>query len=246
MTREMANRSGAQLQRTLHRLRDYLRSDFVAGDRLPNEQTLAEKFSVSRATIREAVSRFVAAGVLEKRWGVGTFVCEPEVLNDLGLLALRPGVAAALGSLGGEISIHFDDLKLGSPDVKSFPDFPDSCTATLERVYAVDDTPAVYTRETMIAEYLDRSVEFSDDWTKSLVPDLLGNIGVSVDRLKLCLTSRLSADVEARRLNTDVGRPVLVASGQALDQDERTFVQVTSVVRTDVVRMVVSSTSPSV
>lgn len=61
------------------RVRDSLLSDlfsnvYVAGDQLPNEDELAARFHVSRATIREAVRGLVEAGYLVRRHGTGTFV----------------------------------------------------------------------------------------------------------------------------------------------------------------------------
>ena len=44
------------------------------GDRLPNENELAEQLGVSRGTLREAIRALVARNVLEIRRGNGTFV----------------------------------------------------------------------------------------------------------------------------------------------------------------------------
>ena len=49
---------------------------FAPGEKLPNENALAEHFGVSRATLREAVRFLVAQGSLEIRRGTGTFVSE--------------------------------------------------------------------------------------------------------------------------------------------------------------------------
>lgn len=49
-------------------------AEYQAGDRLPAEGELAEKFSVSRITVREAVRKLRAMGILEVRQGEGTFV----------------------------------------------------------------------------------------------------------------------------------------------------------------------------
>lgn len=45
-----------------------------AGHKLPNEQVLAQRFEVSRATIREAVGALVEGGYLVRRHGSGTYV----------------------------------------------------------------------------------------------------------------------------------------------------------------------------
>lgn len=44
------------------------------GQKLPAERALAEQFSVSRPTIREAIQKLAATGVLESRQGGGTYV----------------------------------------------------------------------------------------------------------------------------------------------------------------------------
>lgn len=46
------------------------------GDKLPPERQLAEKFGVSRSSIRDAIRRLEAMGLLEPRQGAGTVVRE--------------------------------------------------------------------------------------------------------------------------------------------------------------------------
>jgi GntR family transcriptional repressor for pyruvate dehydrogenase complex len=52
---------------------------FKYGDKLPNENELAEMFGVSRTTLREAVKILATAGVLEIKRGRGTFVSKNAV-----------------------------------------------------------------------------------------------------------------------------------------------------------------------
>jgi GntR family transcriptional regulator len=47
------------------------------GAKLPNEDALAHRFGVSRATVREAVLGLLEAGYLSRRHGSGTFVADP-------------------------------------------------------------------------------------------------------------------------------------------------------------------------
>ena len=46
------------------------------GDRLPNENDLAEQLGVSRGTLREAIRLLTAQGILTAQKGRGTFVAE--------------------------------------------------------------------------------------------------------------------------------------------------------------------------
>jgi GntR family transcriptional regulator, transcriptional repressor for pyruvate dehydrogenase complex len=46
------------------------------GDKLPTESEIVAEFGVSRTVVREAISRLQAAGLVETRHGIGTFVRE--------------------------------------------------------------------------------------------------------------------------------------------------------------------------
>ena len=46
------------------------------GDQLPTEDSLIERFEVSRITVRRAIQNLVSRGLVEIRRGKGTFVAE--------------------------------------------------------------------------------------------------------------------------------------------------------------------------
>ncbi|WP_457323379.1 FadR/GntR family transcriptional regulator [Roseateles sp. P5_E11] len=48
-----------------------------AGDKLPTEAAIMGEFEVSRTVVREAISKLQAAGLVETRHGIGTFVLGP-------------------------------------------------------------------------------------------------------------------------------------------------------------------------
>jgi GntR family transcriptional regulator len=59
------------------------------GDRLPPERTLAERFRVSRMTLRQALDSLEHRGLLIRTRGRkgGTFVAEPKIVRDLTTVA---------------------------------------------------------------------------------------------------------------------------------------------------------------
>ncbi|HHU72890.1 MAG TPA: FadR family transcriptional regulator [Clostridiales bacterium] len=56
-----------------------INNNLKAGDKLPNEFTLAEKLGVGRSTLREGIRSLVSRNVLQTRRGAGTFVAKENV-----------------------------------------------------------------------------------------------------------------------------------------------------------------------
>lgn len=48
------------------------------GDKLPTESVIMEMHGVSRTVVREAISHLQAAGLVQTKHGIGTFVLEPQ------------------------------------------------------------------------------------------------------------------------------------------------------------------------
>jgi DNA-binding FadR family transcriptional regulator len=83
------------------------------GEKLPTEAQVVDRFSVSRTVVREALSRLQAAGLVQTRHGVGTFVSARRgesgmrvdaaeiatVVDLLAILELRIGVESEAAAL---------------------------------------------------------------------------------------------------------------------------------------------------
>lgn len=65
-------------------LTEEIASFLKPGECLPSEHELAERFGVNRHTVRRAVEDLIAAGLLERRHGVGTFVLDAPADYVLG------------------------------------------------------------------------------------------------------------------------------------------------------------------
>lgn len=57
----------------------------VPGDKLPTESEVMRILGVSRTVVREAISHMQAAGLVETRHGIGTFVLEPAPAHSSGI-----------------------------------------------------------------------------------------------------------------------------------------------------------------
>ncbi len=60
--------------------------DYAIGQLLPSERELVKTYHVSRLTVREAINRLVAQGMVRKEQGKGTFVSKPTTDHMVGSL----------------------------------------------------------------------------------------------------------------------------------------------------------------
>ena len=126
-----------------------------AGARLPPERELASQYGVSRNTVREAIQRLAARGLLQSRHGTGVFVTEQ----------LRTGVASPWGQLIGDhpalrddilefrrvlegATAYFAALRASPEDVARIR----AVLAELEESRAADDTAAEASADTRLHE----------------------------------------------------------------------------------------------
>lgn len=88
-----------------HQLAELLADDihdgrYAPGERIPSEHVLAARFSIGRPTVRQATDLLMRKGLVERRRGAGTFVCQTESSVDLLGLA---GTTAAFEKQGLEV-----------------------------------------------------------------------------------------------------------------------------------------------
>jgi len=57
--------------------------DLKPGDTLPTEMELADRFDISRMTVRKAIYELISAGMVYTHQGKGTFVAKPALDNNI-------------------------------------------------------------------------------------------------------------------------------------------------------------------
>lgn len=65
---------------------------FSVGEKLPNENVLANELGVSRSTLREAIKILTTNGILEIKRGKGTFVTSNTIIDSSGLGDIASGL----------------------------------------------------------------------------------------------------------------------------------------------------------
>ncbi|GAB3751026.1 GntR family transcriptional regulator [Microlunatus parietis] len=115
--------------------------DYADGDLLPGDRELAERFGVSRMTVRQAVATLVTEGLIIRRRGSGTYVAKRAVHRRMARLLSftehmhRQGrtPSAQVIDLGDRLGTRAENADLDQPDGAS--------VITLRRVLCGDGTP---------------------------------------------------------------------------------------------------------
>jgi len=188
-------------------LEDLLAGTPAPGEKLPNEDKLAERFAVSRATVREAVLGLLEAGYLIRRHGSGTYVTSaPRSRHALDATVSYTAMIRDAGHEPGETVIRkgvraateLEHTLLGLDDGESVME--------LERVRLADRRPVIYSRDRIRASLLQG---VADEALDSSLYEILNEAGHAVVRARAELIPTLADAKLSRLLEVTRGAPLL-------------------------------------
>jgi GntR family transcriptional regulator len=190
-------------------LRESIRSGALRpGDPIPPESSLCQQFGVSRTTVRQALSRLVYDGLIERHRGRGSFVAEPRLEHTKMFLSFEEEMRAR----GAEPSIKLLRMRTEPAEGKVAENLglPEGTSVTvLERLRVVDNHVVGYE-----IRYLPRQIGEAltpdEIHNQPLVPAVRRILGKPRTKLALRVTASSARKREAKLLETKVGAPVLV------------------------------------
>jgi len=130
-------------------LRRLIEEQMSPGDRLASEQDLAERFAVSRNTVREALEELQTLGLVRRRWGYGTFVSR-NISNLRKSLSELVPISEVVRRAGKQCRLERYVYKREVlPASMRSPDLTDDFAMVweLERVYSADAIPFILLRD---------------------------------------------------------------------------------------------------
>ncbi len=122
------------------------RGDYKADNRIPSEPSLASQYGIGRPTVRQATELLVRQGLLERRRGAGTFVCQPP--PEVAAFSLQ-GTLASFAAQGISVRVEALDqpqLCQRCPDVPAEHPFSGRAAWTYSRLSHVEEGPALLER----------------------------------------------------------------------------------------------------
>ena len=215
-----------------HQLEDRVRglaAELAPGRPIPSERELCDLFGVSRTTVRTAIGRLVAEGVLQRDQGRGTFVADTKVQQ--GLVATRSfsegvvrtgarpssrllerGLVAAPADVASDLQVG-----IGTPVIY------------LERLRLVDDRPLVLDRAYFRSEFqvlLEADVEHESAWGL-----IAATYAIRAERAKETIEITSLGPDEARLLDEQSGAPSFHIHLITFDRFDRPIERVHNVCR---------------
>lgn len=219
------------------------RGDMEPGTRIETEQELMARYGVSRATIRQALGRLIADGLLEVRRGLGTFVRVRTVEHALGGFYTfsreieRHGMTPGTRVLG--VGVEPADERVAA----ALHLAPGSAVVTLARLRLADDQPVVAETSYLPAARFP-GLERHDFDRVRLYDTLTGSYGVRPVRAHEAFEPVLLSASEAELLGREPGDPALRVERTAYDVDGAIVEYCRSTVRSDRYRYSVELREP--
>jgi GntR family transcriptional regulator len=187
------------------------------GAKLANENELAERFAVSRSTIREAVGSLMDAGYLVRRHGSGTYVTvSPRTRHPLDTTVSYTAMIRASGHTPAETVVG-KALRPPTDDERGVLGLNGAdAMVDVERVRFADRRPVIYSRDRIPSALLG---DYSEEALESSLYALLARAGHPVASATAQLIPTVASAKLSKLLMVKRGTPLLHID--QVDYDER-------------------------
>jgi DNA-binding GntR family transcriptional regulator len=221
-------------ERLAARVADQIRRDLIAsrvqaGSQLPSEPALAVQLGVSRATVRTALDKLEAGGVILRRRGLGTFVGQLSIMRNL--LNVNSDVSDLIRAAGHEPRLSVLRIRTTTAPTATATRLRlnrSERVVSVTRVRSADDVPVVYEIEMFSTRLLAQS---APELTIRQFGDLLRgkellyrvfeeDMGIRVASGLAQLRPVLADRRLGSALQTALGSPLMHIEQVDLDQDQ--------------------------
>lgn len=117
---------------------------YVAGDRIPTERDLSERFGVHRKTLRKAIDNLENDGVLERRGRSGTYIPAPVVMRPVSGHSFSHSLSQIVhdgGGIPGSKLLYFERAQASVRAASHLSVEPGTAVFVMKRLRTVNDLP---------------------------------------------------------------------------------------------------------
>ncbi|KMM36446.1 GntR family transcriptional regulator [Guptibacillus hwajinpoensis] len=178
------------------------------GDSLPSEREYAERFSISRMTVRQAITELVNSGYLYRQKGVGTFVAEKKIEQQLmGLTSFTEDMKAR-GMEPSSKLVGFEIVPAPTYISEQLTIQEHAPVYEIKRIRLADGIPMALEKTYISANLVKGLTE--EIVQSSLYHHIENQLSIKIDEATQVLESSVATQQEAEYLNIQKGAPILL------------------------------------
>lgn len=188
-----------------NQIKEILREKIKNGeykDKLPGEFALMEEFSVSRTTIREALTGLVQEGLLVKYHGKGTFVTNKPIYDWLGVLS---GFSETMKQMGFNPSAKVIRIDLIN-DKKIGGILSTESIYVIERLRLIEEIPIAIETNYFPSKI---GIQLKGKEEETFYNILEDELGLILDHAEETISAIAADEREAELLQIDPGSPLI-------------------------------------
>jgi GntR family transcriptional regulator len=190
------------------------------GARVPSEDSLVERYAVSRTTVRTAIQSLVARGLIEIRHGRGTFVTQPVITQELTELT---GFVEDMQALGRHPSAQVLDRRIVAASetvARQLSVQRGTAVARIQRVRLADGVPLSFD-ETYLPQDLGEKIMTDDLDSQPIFSLLEQKYSTPLLDAEYRLAAVASHGTVARALGINPGSPIFLIERTTYSDNRR-------------------------
>lgn len=195
--------------------------ELAPGIRLPSERLLAEEFSITRVTVRQALIRMEAEGLIYREVRRGWFVSPPRVRYDP---TANTGFTRSVneqGRVAGTTVLSKRQIAASQWESERLNCALGDPVFVINRLRTVDGRAVLVEQIIVKAE---RCPGLLDNPLDQSMTDLMADkFGIIENRSKINMRPMAFSEIQAKALGAAVGTPSLYLSRSILDQSNEVF-----------------------
>ncbi len=220
-----------------YQLKEIIREKVMSGEwkpgtLIPSERELSKQYGISRMTVRQAFNELTQEGVLRRKQGVGSFVAELKIEQQLSGLT---GFTEDMRKRGLQAKARVLTLQTIHPSAEvaaALQISPQQPIVLLERLRMVGEEPMAIEASHLHFPHVEKLLE-EDFQHRSLYELLSEKYAIVPTRAKQSMEAALPNRREQKLLGLPPGAPVLKNRRTTFDQHGRPFEYTKSAYRGD-------------
>jgi GntR family transcriptional regulator len=192
--------------------------ELAPGSRLPSERTLSELFDVNRLTLRRALSRLEANGLIIRKHGKGNYIAEPKIERQTRQLISFTNGIKRRGLAPGAKVINIEERPVEATIARQLKIPVLTQVIYILRLRMINKEPVMLEQFWVPANCFP-GLENQDLGNRSVYEIMENEYGIKMTKAQRSLEPVIATKFEAEILGIDAGAPLMMERRLGFDQN---------------------------